>query len=151
MSSHYLLSRTYDELTVGDRQVTRGRTVTEADIVNWCAITGDWFVIHSDKVYAEASVFGERIAPGIMILAFSGGLGVPADSTTIVANYGSDKVRYPRPTFIGDTIHVEIEVIEKRDRDDSSGITTFGWTVLNQNGETVCSSSLSVLMLRRAA
>jgi acyl dehydratase len=144
----YLLNRTFEELTVGDRQVTRGRTITEGDIVNWCALTGDWFVLHTDRVVAEQSPFRQRIAPGLMILAYATGLGVPADSPNIIANYGSERVRYPRPTLIGDTIHLEIEVTEKKERDAGSGVVTLRWDVLNQNGETVCASSLQVLVAR---
>lgn len=144
-----LLWRHFGELSVGDRAVTRGRTVTETDIVNWCALTGDWFLLHSDKEYAEASMFGQRIAPGMMILAFSGGLGVPPDSPYILANYGSDRVRYPRATFIGDTVHLEMEVAELTDRDETSGIVDFRWDMVNQNGETVMASKLRVLLAKQ--
>jgi 3-hydroxybutyryl-CoA dehydratase len=141
----FLLFRTFDELQVGDTQSTRGRTITETDIVNWCSLTGDWYYPHIDKVAAERSMFGQRVAPGIMVFAIGTGLGVPADSTTILANYGSDKLRYPRATWIGDTIHLEIEVIEKEDRDAATGIVTYRWDVLNQNGDTVCASQLKIL------
>lgn len=144
-----LLYRWYEDLAVGDLQRTRGRTVTEGDIVNWCSLTGDWFVLHSDKEFAAGSMFGQRIAPGMMILAFSGGLGVPPDTTTIVANYGSDRVRYPNPTFIGDTVHLEMEVVKKEDRDASTGIVDLRWDMVNQNGVTVCASVLRVLMAKR--
>ena len=113
----FLLFRTFDELVVGDRQSTRGRTITETDIVNWCSLTGDWYYPHVDKVAAERSMFGQRVAPGIMVFAIGTGLGVPADSTTILANYGTDQLRYPKATWIGDTIHLEIELLEKEERD----------------------------------
>ncbi|MDE1675265.1 MaoC family dehydratase [Nocardia gipuzkoensis] len=145
----FLVDTYFDALKVGDIQTTRGRTITESDIVNWCALTGDWFVLHSDKEYAARSMFGQRIAPGMMVLAFSGGLGVPPISEAVVANYGGDRIRYPRPTLIGDTVHVEIEVEELRPRDGETGVASFRWDVLNQNGETVVSSRLKVL-LRRA-
>ncbi len=144
----HLLYRTYDELAVGHTQRTRGRTITETDIVMWCSITGDWFYPHIDKVAAERSMFGRRVAPGIMVFAMGTGLGVPADATTILANYGSDKLRYPRPTWIGDTIHLEIEVLAKEDRDDASGLVTFRWDIHNQNGVTVCASTLKILVAR---
>lgn len=147
----FLLYRTYDELQVGDTQRTRGRTITETDIVNWCALTGDWFYPHTDKVAAERSMFGRRVAPGIMVFALGTGLGVPADSTTILANYGTDSLRYTRPTWIGDTIHLEIECTEKTDRDERGGMAVFRWTIVNQNGETVCSSLLKLLMARERA
>ena len=147
----YLLDTYFDELTVGAKQVTRGRTITETDVVNWCALTGDWFVLHTDKEYAAKSMFGQRIAPGMMVLAFTGGLGVPAISDAVIANYGSDRIRYPRPTFIGDTLHAEFEVEELRERDDATGIASYRVDMINQHGETVMASKLKVLVRRSAS
>lgn len=147
----FLLFRTYDELEVGEVQTTRGRTITEADVVNWCALTGDWFYPHIDKVAAERSMFGQRVVPGIMVYALGTGLGVPADSTTILANYGADTLRYTRPTWIGDTIHLEIEVLEREDRDAKAGVVTYRWDILNQNGTTVCASKLKILTAKERA
>jgi 3-hydroxybutyryl-CoA dehydratase len=147
----FLLYRTYDELEVGDVQRTRGRTITETDIVNWCSLTGDWFYPHIDKVAAERSMFGQRVAPGIMVFAMATGLGVPADATAILANYGTDKLRYPKATWIGDTVYLDIEVTEKVDRNPSSGIVSYRWDVLNQNGETVCASQLKILTAKERA
>lgn len=144
----FLVDTYFDDLKVGDSQTTRGRTITEGDIVNWCALTGDWFLLHSDKEYAAKSMFGQRIAPGMMVLAFSGGLGVPPLAKAIIANYGSDRVRYMRPTFIGDTVHAEITVKELSPRDDTTGIATFQWNMHNQKDETVMSSLMKVLLRR---
>ena len=141
----FLLFRTFDELQVGDTQTTMGRTITEADIVNWCALTGDWFYPHVDTVAAERSMFGQRVVPGIMVYAVGTGLGVPADATTILANYGADSLRYTKPTWIGDTIHLEIEVLDKEDRDAATGVVTYRWDIANQNGDTVCASQLKIL------
>ena len=144
----FLLFRTFDELQVGDRQRTRGRTITETDIVNWCALTGDWFYPHIDAVAAEQSMFGQRVAPGIMVFAMATGLGVPADATTILANYGTDALRYLKPTWIGDTVYLDIELLEKVERNPASGLVTYRWDVLNQRGETVCTSRLKILTAR---
>jgi len=141
-----LLDRWADELTVGDRQRTRGRTVTEADIVNWCALTGDWFEIHSNTVVAERSVFGQRIAPGVMVLALSGGLGVPPATPSVVANYGFDRVRFVAPTFIGDTVYVDIEVQEKLERKDTSTLVSFDWSIVDHRDRFLCSCVLKLLM-----
>ena len=146
-----LLARTFEELQVGDAQSTRGRTVTEADIVGWCSLTGDWFVLHSDAVAAAKSPFGRRIAPGMMVWAYGAGLGVPPDSATIMANYGSDHLRYTAPTYIGDTIHLELEVLGKEDRGPKSGIVEFRWDIINQNGDPVCVSRVKVLMAKGSA
>jgi acyl dehydratase len=147
----FLLYRTFDELTVGDRQRTRGRTITETDVVNWCALTGDWFYPHTDKVAAERSMFGQRVAPGIMVFALATGLGVPADATTILANYGTDRLRYTKPTWLGDTVYLDIEVLEKSDRDSKTGLVTYRWDVLNQDAETVCVSQLKILTAKERA
>jgi acyl dehydratase len=147
----FLLYRTFDELTVGDQQRTRGRTITETDVVNWCALTGDWFYPHTDKVAAERSMFGQRVAPGIMVFALATGLGVPADATTILANYGTDRLRYTKPTWLGDTVYLDIEVIEKSDRDAKTGLVTYRWDVLNQDAETVCVSQLKILTAKERA
>lgn len=144
----YLLDTYFNDLEVGAIQVTRGRTVTEGDIVNWCALTGDWFALHVDKEYAKSTMFGQRIAPGMMVLAFTGGLGVPPISDSLLANYGSDRVRYPRPTFIGDTVHAEFEVEELTVRDEHTGVAAFRVDMINQDGQTVMASKLKVLMKR---
>jgi acyl dehydratase len=145
-----LLARTFDDLAVGEREVTRRRTLTEADVVTWCAYTGDSFWLHTDAVAAAESMFGQRVVPGIMVFAYATGLGVPPGSATILANYGTERLRYPRPTLIGDSIRLEIEVLAKDDRDAETGIVTFRWDAVNQNDVTVCASWLKVLMARRA-
>jgi 3-hydroxybutyryl-CoA dehydratase len=141
-----LLARPYSALTIGDKQTTRARTITETDVVMWCSLTGDWFWIHSDRVRAEASTFGQRIAPGMMVWAFGAGLGVPPDSSTIVANYGADRVRFTKPVFFGDTIHLDLEVLAKTDKNAGQGIVDLRWDLVNQRGETVCASVVKVLV-----
>jgi len=131
-----LLMRYFDEIEVGDTQVTRRRTITETDVVNWCMFTGDWFLLHSDVVTSAESMFGQRIAPGLMVQAIAGGLLLPADTRSVIANYGMDRLRFPVPTFIGDTIHVELEIIEKEER-EVGGLAHIEWRVLNQNGTLV--------------
>jgi len=148
MSREFLLSKTFDELSVGDRQVTRARTITEADVVAWCALTGDWFRLHSDKEYAATTAFGERIAPGLMVLAFSSGLGVPPDSETIVANYGMDRVRYTKAVPIGATVHATIEVTEKNERDADTGIVVLQWQILDQHGDVVSVRTMRVILTK---
>ncbi len=147
-----LLDKYYDELSVGDRMVTHGRTITETDIVMWCTLTGDMFLIHTDRHYAEKSMFGQRIAPGLMVNAFMAGLGVPAGSPSILANYGTNELRFTAPVFIGDTLHLEAEVVEKKDRKPGrDGVVTLQWNAVNQNGRTVMSSQLMSLMACRPA
>jgi 3-hydroxybutyryl-CoA dehydratase len=142
-----LLDKHFDEIELGERLRTRGRTITEADIVAWCALTGDWYVLHSDAHYAAATRFGQRIAPGLLVLAFAAGLGIPPDAPAIIANYGSDQLRFTAPVFIGDTLHLEAEVHEKAvKRAGRDGVVRLRWDMVNQNGVTVMASDLQILM-----
>jgi acyl dehydratase len=141
------LERSVDGLAVGMQFRSRGRTITETDVVNWCAMTGDWQVVHTDAVYAASSRFGQRIAPGLMVLAFAAGLGIPASSDTIVANYGTDRLRFVAPTFIGDTLHLEAEILEISPRRPGvDAVVRCAWNMVNQNGKPVMASDLLILM-----
>lgn len=147
--SRRMLETYFDDLAVGQTETSHRRTVTEADITFWCMFTGDWFPIHCDKIYAAESHFGQRIAPGIMVLAMAGGLAVPPQTQTVVANYGNETVRYPAPTFIGDTLQVRATVKSLTPRDDETGIADFTWEVMNQHGKVVCAAVFRILMKRR--
>lgn len=146
---HRLLDNWFDDLEVDQQEYSRGRTITETDVVNWCMFTGDWFPIHSDAVYSEASMFGERLAPGLMVMAIAGGLVVPAESQTILAQYGVDRVRYPQPTFIGDTVRVRNRVSKLERRDEATGIVDLEWDVLNQNDRVTCNVYIRVMQACR--
>lgn len=146
-----LMEKYFDDLNVGDQEISHRRTVTEADVTMWCMFTGDWFPIHSDKVYAEASMFKQRVAPGVMVMAMAGGLVVPAQTQTVIANYGTDRLRYPNPTFLGDTIHVVNTVAALKPRDDTTGIADFNWEIFKQDGKMVCTLILRALVKTRAA
>lgn len=149
MTSEYLLLRYFDEFEVGDTQVTRGRTLTETDMVNWCMFTGDWFLLHSNSVEASASMFGQRILPGLMIQAIAGGLLLPAETRSVIANYGMDELRFPAATFVNDTIHVVLTVREKDIR-PTGGLAKIHWDIRNQNDTTVCScTNLALFHLTR--
>lgn len=146
-----LMEKYFDDLSVGDSETTHRRTVTEADVTMWCMFTGDWFPIHCDKVYAEASMFKQRVAPGLMVVAMTGGLVVPAQTRTVIANYGTDRLRYPNPTFIGDTIRVVNTVESLNQRDERSGIANLKWEVFKQDDKLVCTLILRALFATSAA
>ena len=138
----------FEDFTAGEIAVTRARTITETDIVNFAALTGDWYPLHSDAEYSKKGPFGERIAHGLLILSIANGL-MPLYDMAIVAFYGMDKVRFTAPTKIGDTIHVELEVVEKQDKGDIGGVITLKEYVKNQRGETVALSTKKVLIAKR--
>lgn len=146
-----MLEMYLDDLVVGQRETSHRRTVTETDVTMWCMFTGDWFPIHCDTVYAAQSMYGQRLAPGVMVTAIAGGLAVPPQTKTVIANYGTDRVRYPHPTYIGDTLHVVATIEKLQKRDEKSGIVDVRWDVHNQNDKVVCSIVIRILVKSRAA
>jgi len=126
----------FEDFQIGERMTTRARTITETDIVMFAAFSGDWYPLHVDVEYAKKSPFGERIAHGWLVLSVASGL-LPLYDMAIVAFYGLDRVRFMRPTKIGDTLHLEIEITEKSDKGDMGGLVTFNNLIKNQRNEDV--------------
>lgn len=135
----------FDDFEQGEVIRTGGRTVTETDIVNFCMFSGDWYPLHCDKEFAEKSPFGERIAHGMLVLSVTSGL-LPLREMAIIAFYGMDKVRFKAPTKIGDTLKLEITVLEKEEKGDAGGIVSFESRVKNQKQEDVVVSILKIMI-----
>jgi len=146
------MGKYFEDFEVGEEATTAGRTVTETDIVNFAGITGDWNEIHTNKELAERGMFKQRIAHGALIFSIATGLSVRLGQTadTVLAFYGLDRLRFVKPTFIGDTIHVRQKVESKSERDQSSGIITMLNEVINQRDEVVVSYTAKVLLKRRS-
>ena len=147
--------RYYDEWTIGDsiRHLPH-RTVTETDNLLVTTLTHNPQPLHLDAEYAGATEFGQVLVNGLFTFSLMIGLSV-GDTTlgTLVANLGYDKVRMPRPVFIGDTLRAETEVIALRDSTSrpDAGIVSFEHRMLNQKGEVVCTCERTALMQRRPA
>jgi len=124
---------------------SRGRTVTEADVAAFSALTGDWHPQHSDAVWAADSAFGERIAHGMLIVSFAVGL-VAFDPERVVALRRIRDVVFKRPVRLGDTIHVEGSEAERREVDDETALVTWNWRIVNQDGELVCRVTIEALV-----
>ncbi len=140
--------RYFDEIEIGQRWVTKGRTITEADVVNFAYLSGDWHSIHTDQEYAAGTTFGQRIAHGFLVLSIATGM-VPAKRETVLALYGLDRVRFTAPVFMGDTVHLQMEAVEKKERDDGTGVVTFDFQVVNQHGKAVIACSYKLWMSKR--
>jgi len=138
----------FEDFQVADKSVTRGRTITEADIVNFASFSGDWYPLHVDVEYAKKSIFGERIAHGYLVLSAASGL-APLYDIAIIAFYGIDKLRFFAPTKIGDTIRVESEVLETKDKGDAGGVVTFQQIIRNQRDENVVSSVVKIFVAKK--
>ena len=144
----------FEEFTVGMlfRHAIR-RTVTEADNVFFTALTHNPAALHLDDEYCRTQTeFGQRIVNSAFTLGLMVGISV-GDTTlgTTVANLGWDAVRFPKPLFHGDTVHVESEVSEiraSRSRPDN-GIVIFEHRAYNQHNELVATCKRSALMLRK--
>jgi len=145
----------FDELTVGQvfRHAIR-RTVTEADNVLFSAMTHNPAQLHLDEEYMRGTEYGQRIVNSAFTLGLMVGISV-GDTTlgTAVANLGWDEVRFPKPVFHGDTIHVETEVLELRDSKSrpDQGIVTFMHRAYNQRNELVASCKRTGLQRRKPA
>jgi len=146
------MGKFYEDFEVGEVSTTAGRTITETDIVNFAGITGDWNEIHTNKELASRGPFKQRIAHGALIFSIGTGLSVRMGQThdTVIAFYGLDRLRFVKPTFIGDTIRVRQKVESKSERDEHSGIVTMLNEIVNQQDEVVVSYIAKVLLKRRA-
>ena len=137
----------FEALEPGHEFTTRGRTVTEADVVAFASLTGDWHPQHCDAQWAGGSPFGERIAHGLLVVALASGL-VPFDPGRVVALRRVCDATFKRPVRFGDTLRVEGRIAELAPATDDAGLVTFVWSVVNQEGSTVCRARVEVLWKR---
>jgi 3-hydroxybutyryl-CoA dehydratase len=144
-----LFERDFDELVVGERFATPGRTVSEDDIATFATLTGDTHPQHVDAAWAAGSRFGEQIAHGLLVLSFAAG-SMPFDPERVVALRRVADAVFKQPVLIGDTVHVEGEVTDARPIDDDNGLVECRWRVVNQHGRLVLRASVE-LVWRRAA
>jgi acyl dehydratase len=133
------LSKPLAELSAGETLATRGRTLTEADIVNFAGFSGDWNPHHVDAAYAASTRFGQRIVHGMAVLSAGIAL-LPFDAEVVGALTGLDRVRFLQPVFIGDTVHAVATV---------SGVAarrvTLELRIVNQSDVVVCSGEAALL------
>jgi len=140
-------SAPFDELVVGQRFATRGRTVTEADVVGFSQLTGDWHPQHADAHWAAEGPFGERIAHGMLVISFAAGL-VPFDPDRVVALRRVADATFKRPVRFGDTIRVEGRVEELKAVGEDAGLVGLSWIVRNQDGQPTVRARVEVLWRR---
>jgi len=143
----------YEDYEIGARMVTRGRTITEADIVNFAGLTGDYNPMHTDAEYMKTHLMGQRIAHGMLTLSYAVGQAYQLGfmEGTILAFRGLE-MKFSLPVFIGDTVHVELTVREKKDAlRMGGGLVTLDVKIVNQHGKTVQSGEWTVLVESRAA
>jgi oxepin-CoA hydrolase/3-oxo-5,6-dehydrosuberyl-CoA semialdehyde dehydrogenase len=146
----------FEELQIGDSLLTHRRTVSEADIVAFGGISGDYFYMHFDEIAAKESPFGQRIAHGYFVLSAAAGLFVSPAPGPVLANYGLDTLRFVKPVAIGDTIRARLTCkrkIDRRKKDTNGrgqGVVAWDVEVSNQDGELVASYDILTLVAKKA-
>lgn len=143
----------WEDLHEGDVFESPTRTITESDVTNFACLSGDFNRLHVDDEYAAKSAYGQRIAHGLLVVAVMSGL-----TTRMMLNVLMEpsllglldmQCRFPKPTFIGDTVGVRVTVAEKRETSKPErGIVAFRREVINQRGETVVEGLWKLLMRR---
>ena len=146
--------RHFEDLQIGESLLTHRRTVTEADIVAFGGISGDYFYMHFDEIAAKESPFGKRIAHGYFVLSAAAGLFVSPAPGPVLANYGLDTLRFVKPVGIGDTIQARLTAKRKIDRQkvdangQGQGVVAWDVEVTNQHGELVASYDILTLVAK---
>ena len=147
--------RWFEDLEIGHSFLTHRRTVSEADIVNFGGISGDYFYMHFDEIAAKDTQFGKRIAHGYFVLSAAAGLFVSPAPGPVLANYGLDNLRFVAPVAIGDTIRARLTCKRKVDRNRTDeqgrgqGVVAWDVQVTNQNDELVASYDILTLVQKR--
>jgi len=142
---------TFEQFAVGDAFETAGRTITEADIVNFAYLSGDWNPLHTDEEMMRASAFGGRIAHGALGLAVATGLvnqlGIFEGTTIAVLEMVT---RFTGVIRMGDTVHVAFGITDKKEsKKPDRGIVTVSVQLLNQRNERAMEGQWVVMLKRQ--
>lgn len=143
----------FEEITEGMTFVTRGRTITEADIVQFAALTGDFNPMHTDSEYMKAHLMEQRVAHGMLTLSYAVGLIYQLGfmERTALAFRGVE-MKFSLPVFIGDTIHAQAVVTERKPMPRlGGGNVVCEVKIINQAGKTVQSGTMALLIASQPA
>lgn len=141
----------FEEFIIGDQTESVGRTITEADVVNFAGISGDYNLIHTDAEYSRGHMFGQRVAHGLLVLSIASGLAVRLGfmEDTILAFRGLEW-KFAAPVFIGDTIRLRVTVEATKPMTRlGGGLVTLKMEVVNQKDEVVNRGAWEVLCRSR--
>ncbi|MBI3958520.1 MAG: MaoC family dehydratase N-terminal domain-containing protein [Chloroflexi bacterium] len=137
----------FEEFEIADSSESVGRTITETDIVNFAALSGDWNRIHTDAEYSKAQMFGQRVAHGLLVLSVASGLAVRMGfMEETVQAFTKLEWQFRRPILMGDTVRLRATVAEKKAMPRTGGgVVTFKMEVLNQKDEVCQRGSWEIL------
>lgn len=128
----------FDDVALDQEWTSQGRTITQADIVNFAGISGDFNPIHIDAEFAKTTLYRQPIAHGMLVWSIGTGLSVYAPMMRTLAFMSVREWSFKEPVFIGDTIHVTAKVVAKEERSRGRrGVITWHRTILNQNDKIV--------------
>ena len=148
--SNIVRSLYFDDFAVGQKFVSKARTITEADIVNFAGLSWDHNQLHTDAEYAGSTSFGKRIAHGLLGVIAHAGLSYELTEDSILALLELTW-QFKAPIYIGDTIHVEQTVKNLREsRSADRGILTFEKALINQKDEVVQTGTTTILLAKRS-
>ena len=141
----------FEEFEIGQEIVSPGRTITEADVVNFAALTWDTNPMHTDAEYGKTTMFGERVGHGMMGLSYAIGLlwQMGFMEGTVIAFMGLE-MKFKAPLKIGDTMQAQAKVKQKKEmKAMGGGLVVLELRVLNQRNETVDLGEMTVLIKAR--
>ena len=139
----------FEEFELGQRMSTVGRTITEADVVNFAGVSADFNSIHTDIAYASESFFEQRVAHGLLVLSVASGLAMRSGlmEGTVIAWRDIKDWRFSQPVFIGDTVHVDLEVQETKAMPRlGGGQVNMSVKILNQDDQVVMKGNWGLLV-----
>jgi acyl dehydratase len=146
------LRQYYEDIEVGDAYESPGRTVTETDLVLFAGLSGDFNVLHTDAEFMKTSIFGERIAHGLLVLAIQAGLFSRATREYAALGSAGLRWKFKAPVKIGDTVRLRARVLAKADDGKPDrGLVTIQRTVVNQRDEVVQEGETDVLVAKRGS
>ena len=141
--------RYFDDLEVGHSWKSARRTITETDIVQFAGLSGDFNPLHVDEEFAKTTIFGKRIAHGLLGLSISTGLQASEPPWLVMAFMGLDW-KFAKPIFIGDTVHYVSEIKKTREVSKGDrGIVILERKLVNQNEETVQEGTFTLMIKKR--
>lgn len=145
----------FEEVEIGDALETAGRTVTDADIVNFANVSWDHFYAHTDATSLTGTIFDRTVAHGYFILSAAAGLFVSGKKGPVIANYGLENCSFFKPVYAGDTIIVFLTAKEKinkgvKGRNIPSGVVKWLVEVVNQREEVVCVATILTLVAKKS-
>lgn len=140
-----MVNAPFSELVIGERRVSRGRTITETDVVQFCMLTGNWLELHTNVEFAKSTLYGQRLVQGGLVFVVCNAL-LGFDPELIEAFYGVDRLRFTKPTFIGDTLYARTEIIGLRAKGEHQGVATLRLDGINQRNEIVLTCEFSLLV-----